>query len=84
MTERRQQLVVDRDELREIMLEVMSSKLPHHCRLSEEERTALKNLSVFLQRVESTKWSFFMVVVTIIASSIVFTVWEGIKVSLRK
>ena len=84
MTERRQQLVVDRDELREIMLEVMSSKLPHHCSLSEEERTALKNLSVFLQRVESTKWSFFMVVVTIIASAIVFTVWEGIKVSLRK
>jgi phosphomevalonate kinase len=84
MTERRQQLIVDRDELREIMLEVMSSKLTlHSCRLSEEERMALKELSVFLQRIEKTKWAFMLVMATTIAVAACSALWLGIKQMIK-
>jgi hypothetical protein len=63
------------------MLEVITNNLSvaHHCRLSDEERAALKDLSVFLQRVEKTKWAVMLAVLTAITLAAFGALWLGIK-----
>lgn len=87
MNERRRQLVIDKDELTEVISEIIEktsfSNSGHFCRLSQEERQALKELSKFLQRVDNTKWAFGVAVIIGMAMFCGGALWVGIKQLVR-
>lgn len=80
MEDRRQQLVINKSDLREVISEIIDqANGDHFCHLSQEERHALKELSRFLKRVDNTKWAFGVAVLIGAAMFLGGALWVGIK-----